>query len=118
MPCATAVGHFYAPGMPTYTLASLLYLPLYSRGDIPVIFLNTSRKAFTSAYPTAYMTSLIVFLLDSKAFFADSIFTRCEYSTGVFPVALINLLSKFRLPTANSVDKCATDSFSCRLLSI
>ena len=39
--------------------------------------------------------------LVSNAFFADSIFTLCKYSTGVFPVALINLLSKFRLPTEN-----------------
>lgn len=28
--------------------ASLLYLCLYSSGDMPVIFLNTSRKALTS----------------------------------------------------------------------
>ena len=31
-----------------YTAASLLYLTLYSNGDMPVIFLNTSRKAFGS----------------------------------------------------------------------
>jgi len=31
-----------------YTNASLLYLLLYFNGDTPVIFLNTSRKAFTS----------------------------------------------------------------------
>ena len=38
---------------------------------------------------------------DVKAFFALSIFTLCEYSIGVLPVALINLLSKFLLPTLN-----------------
>ena len=32
----------------TQTVASLLYLLLYSNGDIPVIFRNTSRKALTS----------------------------------------------------------------------
>jgi hypothetical protein len=30
------------------TTASLLYLLLYSNGDMPVTFLNTSRNAFTS----------------------------------------------------------------------
>ena len=31
--------------------ASLLYLFRYSNGDIPVIFLNVSRNAFSSEYP-------------------------------------------------------------------
>lgn len=30
------------------TIAALLYLPLYSNGEMPVIFLNTSLKAFVS----------------------------------------------------------------------
>ena len=79
---------------------------------MPVIFLNTSLKAFTSEYPTSYMTSLIVFRVVSRAFFADSIFTRCRYSTGVFPVALMNLLSKFLRPAANIEDKSCMDIFS------
>ncbi len=53
-----------------------VYLPRYSFGDKPVIFLNTERKALVSEYPTSYITSLTFFRPVSSAFFAASIFTR------------------------------------------
>src|SRR5688572_29365862 len=100
------------------TSACLLYLRQYSSGDMPVILLNTSLNAFTSEYPTSYITSLMVLRLVSSAFFADSIFTRCEYSTGVLPVALINLRSKLRRPTENKEDNCSIEIFSVTFFSI
>ncbi len=38
----------YQLSISSFKKASLLYLLLYSSGDTPVIFLNTSLKAFTS----------------------------------------------------------------------
>src|SRR5687767_836706 len=76
---------------------ALWYFFIYSCGASPVILLKMARKVFRSLYPASYMVDKILRSPLSICFFADSILTRCKYSNGLFLVASLNRLIKFRL---------------------
>ena len=63
----------------------LLYFDLYSNGNKPVS-LRKPECFWSKNKPTSKLLPFTVLPVDSNILFADSIFTRCRYSTGVLPV--------------------------------